>query len=135
VARSTPRRPGQDRVAGRPRWGPWVFSREPSHQQRLTTSGLGHWFSALCHDADQPQVTLHRLRHSVATALVSRGDILAAQHRLGHADPHTTLRIYSHAQPLADLDAADLLDQLYDTSNLDQAKHDASEAVAFTKGG
>jgi integrase len=45
---------------------------------------------------------------------VSRGDILGAQQRLGHADAHTTLRIYSHAQPLADVQAAALLDLLYD---------------------
>lgn len=64
------------------------------------------------HDAD---VTLHRLRHSVATALVSRGEILQAQNRLGHADAHTTLRVYSHALPLHDLEVADLLDQLYRT--------------------
>jgi integrase len=80
---------------------------------RLQADTLAHWFAALCTDADMPDVTLHRLRHSVATVLVGHGDILGAQQRLGHADAYTTLRIYSHAQPLTDQNAADLLDALY----------------------
>ncbi|HEY8822044.1 MAG TPA: tyrosine-type recombinase/integrase [Dermatophilaceae bacterium] len=96
-------------------FGPWLFSTDLRHGTRLTTCGLGHWFAQLCAAAGMPEVTLHRLRHSVATALVSRGQILQAQYRLGHADAHTTLRIYAHAQPLHDLDAADTLDELYRT--------------------
>jgi len=46
----------------------------------------GHWFAALAAEASHPDVTLHRLRHSVATNLVSRGDFLRAQYGLGHAD-------------------------------------------------
>jgi integrase len=88
-----------------------MFSADPSHGSRLTTCGLGHWFAQLrCRG--KPEVTLHRLRHSVATVLVGRGQILQAQYRLGHADAYTTLRIYSHAQPLHDVDT---LDELYRT--------------------
>ncbi|MGD9991034.1 tyrosine-type recombinase/integrase [Pseudonocardia sp.] len=56
---------------------------------------------------------LHRLRHTVATVLVGRGDILQAQHRVGHRDAATTLRIYSHALPLTDAQAAQTLDNLF----------------------
>jgi integrase len=38
---------------------------------------------------------------------------LQAQHRLGHRDASTTLRIYAHAMPLTDADAAEALDTLY----------------------
>jgi integrase len=55
---------------------------------------------------------LHRLRHGVATYLVDHGRLLKAQARLGHADPATTLRHYSHATPLDDTDVADELDRL-----------------------
>ncbi len=48
-------------------FGPWLFSASPDHSTRLTTGCLGHWFSRLCHHAGHPDVTLHRLRHSVAT--------------------------------------------------------------------
>lgn len=101
--------------SGSDRFGPWLFSADPNHASRLTTGGLGHWFAQLCEAAGMPEVTLHRLRHTVATVLVGRGQILQAQYRLGHADAYTTLRIYSHAQPLHDLDAADTLDELYRT--------------------
>lgn len=49
----------------------------------------------------------------MATALVSRGDILQAQYRLGHRDAATTLRTYSHVLPLTDADAAATLDHLF----------------------
>jgi integrase len=64
---------------GREPFGPWLFSPEPTHHVRLRADTLGHWFAALCADAGMPDVTLHRLRHSVATVLVGHGDILGAQ--------------------------------------------------------
>ena len=99
-------------------FGPWLFSARLDHSTRLTTSCLAHWFRELCAQAGHPDVTLHRLRHSVATALVSRGDILQAQYRLGHRDAATTLRTYSHVLPLTDADAADTLDHLYQQAPL-----------------
>lgn len=93
--------------------GPWLFSADPRHVRRLSSSALGRWFAELAAQAGYPDVTLHRLRHTVATVLVSEGDILAAQSRLGHRDASTTLRIYSHALPLRDADTAARLDELY----------------------
>jgi integrase len=46
----------------------------------------------------------------VATFLVARGQILQAQHRLGHADAATTLREYAHALPDTDTAVADAID-------------------------
>ena len=91
-------------------FGEWVFSRDIDHQRRLTAGALGHWFAELCAEADLVGVSLHRLRHSVATFLVGRGEILRAQHRLGHRDPSTTLRNYAHALPLEDGEVADDID-------------------------
>jgi integrase len=91
-------------------FGEWVFSRDIDHQRRLTADGMGHWFAELCVESDLVGVSLHRLRHSVATFLVGRGEILRAQHRLGHRDPSTTLRNYAHALPLEDGDVADDID-------------------------
>lgn len=94
-------------------FGPWLFAARPDHSERLKTMTAGHWFDALASEAGHPDVTLHRLRHSAATHLVSRGDLLHAQYRLGHTDLTTTLRIYSHATPLTDSDAAEALERLY----------------------
>lgn len=93
-------------------FGPWLFSGRIDHTSRLTTSCAGHWFADLATRSGHPDVTLHRLRHTVATVLVERGEILQAQHRLGHRDASTTLRIYSHAMPLTDSAAAETLDDL-----------------------
>ncbi len=71
---------------------------------------MGHWFAELCAEADLVGVSLHRLRHSVATFLVGRGELLRAQHRLGYRDPSTTLRNYAHALPLEDGEVADDID-------------------------
>ncbi len=52
-------------------------------------------------------VSLHSLRHSHASALLSKGVPLAVvSERLGHADQNITLSIYSHAIP-ADTKAAE----------------------------
>ena len=106
----------RERTGGAAAFGPWLFSRDADHGTRLRASTLGHWFATLAADSGHRDVTLHRLRHTVATTLVERGDLLQAQHRLGHRDASTTLRIYSHATPLTDADAADALDQLYRTA-------------------
>jgi len=95
------------------RFGPWLFSRRADHTTRLSTSCLAHRLAELCTETGHPDVTLHRLRHTVATTLVSQGDILQAQYRLRHRDAATTLRIYSHVLPLTDQDAAATLEELY----------------------
>lgn len=91
-------------------FGEWVFSPDIDHRRRLTASAMGHWFAELCADADLVGVSLHRLRHSVATFLVGRGELLRAQQRLGHRDASTTLRNYAHALPLEDGEVADDID-------------------------
>jgi integrase len=88
------------------------LSPDIDHQRRLTSSGMGHWFAGLFVAADLPGVTLHRLRQSVATFLVGRGELLPAQHRLGHRDASTTLRNYAHALPLEDGTVADDIDSM-----------------------
>jgi integrase len=80
-------------------FGDWVISPDNDHQRRLTASGMGHWFAELCAEADLVGVSLHRLRHSVATFLVGRGELLRAQQRLGHRDPSTCATMPTPATP------------------------------------
>jgi integrase len=96
-------------------FGEWLFSRDPDHGRRLTASGMGHWFAQLRDEAELPEASLHRLRHTVATFLVGRGELLRAQHRLGHRDASTTLRNYAHAMPLEDESVADDIDEMLGT--------------------
>lgn len=90
--------------------GPWLFSPDLTHDRRVGAEVLGHRFARLRDEAGVPDATLHRLRHTVATFLVARGQVLAAQARLGHADAATTLREYAHALPLTDGHVADAID-------------------------
>ena len=100
------------------RFGPWLFPARTRPHDSADTSSLGHWFAVLCSEAGHPDVTPHRLSHTVATTSEPRGDIVKAQYRLpntgsGTATPPTTLCIYGHVMPLTDDDAAATLDQLY----------------------
>jgi integrase len=92
-------------------FGPWLFSRDLDQHRRLTAGALAHWFTDLCAEADITGVSLHRLRHTVATFVVRQGDVLGAQHRLGHREASTTLRNYVHALPLEDEEAADQIER------------------------
>lgn len=64
--------------------GPWLFSSDGLHRHRWSASVLAHRFVGVRDRAGVDGASLHRLRHSVATFLVSRGEILQAQARLGH---------------------------------------------------
>ena len=67
---------------------------------------LGARVSELMRKVGLQGVSLHSLRHSHATSLLSKGvPIAVVSERLGHADQNITLSIYSHALP-ADTKAA-----------------------------
>lgn len=54
-----------------------------------------------------PVVGFHALRHSSASALIAAGlDVGAVARRLGHANPSTTLRVYTHQFSSSDSEAA-----------------------------
>ena len=90
----------------------WLFAPTPAREAFVTADALSHKFRRLGATAGVDRPALHRLRHGVATHLVDQGKLLKAQARLGHRDPATTLRHYSHAVPLEDEDIADELDAL-----------------------
>ena len=90
----------------------WLFAPNPTRTTFMTADALSHKFRRLGISAGVSNPALHRLRHGVATYLVGQGKVLKAQARLGHSDPSTTLRHYSHATALDDEDVADGLDSL-----------------------
>ena len=61
-----------------------------------------------------PHIKLHGMRHTNATALIQAGvnEKKVVSQRLGHSDVSTTLRIYTHALPSMDEDAAAKIDDL-----------------------
>ena len=90
----------------------WLFPPTPQRATFMTSGALSHRFTRLGAAAGVARPALHRLRHGLATHLVDEGKVLKAQARLGHADPSTTLRHYSHAVALDDQDVADNIDRL-----------------------
>ncbi len=69
-------------------------------------NNIGLRVKKLMREAGLKGFTLHSLRHSHASVLLSEGVPLpVVSQRLGHADPNITLSVYSHAMP-ADVRAA-----------------------------
>ena len=95
-----------------PRRGDWLFATDPTRGDYLNVSALSHRVRRLGKAAAVQGAALHRLRHGVATHLVDEGKLLKAQARLGHRDPSTTLRHYSHAVALDDEQVADDIERL-----------------------
>jgi integrase len=73
--------------------------RHPERFSRLFAETLGRARRDLGEDA-VPVISLHGLRHTHATLMLSRGeDIKMVSARLGHAKPDITLRVYAHVLP------------------------------------
>lgn len=65
-------------------------------------------------------IRLHALRHWHASNLISQGfDPVTVSKRLGHANPTTTLAIYSHALAQRDQAAADAIGDLLSSNQVD----------------
>lgn len=59
-------------------------------------------------------VNFHGLRHTSASLLIGEGmDVATVSKRLGHAEPSTTLKIYTHALQRTDKEAANKLENLF----------------------
>jgi len=77
----------------------WLFSPSPRRSAYLTAGALSRRLTRLGPASGVEHAALHHLRRRVATYLVDQGLLLKAHARLGHRDPATTLRHYSHAIP------------------------------------
>jgi integrase len=89
-------------------YGPYVFNigKEPANPDRI-----GWWWRRAREAAGiDKHWRLHDLRHFSATMAIAGGhDVRSVAHRLGHADPAMTLRVYAHAVEAADQGIAELL--------------------------
>lgn len=63
-----------------------------------------------------PPITLHDLRHTSATLLISQSmDVKTVSARLGHAQTSTTMNIYAHALKSLDEKASEVLSNTFYT--------------------
>ncbi|MEV0764464.1 tyrosine-type recombinase/integrase [Nocardia sp. NPDC050435] len=62
--------------------------------------------------------TWHDLRHFYASALIEAGaSVKTVQHRMGHANAATTLRIYTHLWPDQDARTRSAIDAIFAADN------------------
>jgi integrase len=91
----------------------YVFSREPDGMLPWTPDSVGKRFIAVRDGLGLYRIRLHDLRHFAATRLVAAGvPVRTISGRLGHANPSTTLMVYSHFVEVSDQSAAKTLDAL-----------------------
>ena len=90
----------------------YILSAEPDCTQPLKPDSLGQAFRRVAERVGV-NIRFHDLRHFSATQLIGAGtDVRTVAGRLGHADPSTTLRVYSHAIADRDKAAAQVLGEL-----------------------
>lgn len=84
----------------------FIFSRSPSGSEPYRPDFVSKFIHRIA-AASGINTHLHALRHFSATELIAGGyDVRTVAGRLGHADPGVTLRVYSHALPQRDREAA-----------------------------
>ena len=94
-------------LPGGPAWGFDPTGAEPVKPNTITSA-----FARLAQRSGV-KVRFHDLRHFSATQLIGAGvDVSTVAHRLGHADPSTTLRVYAYALAERDREAAAILGKL-----------------------
>jgi integrase len=75
---------------------------------------LRNSFQPILARAGLPKLRFHDLRHTHATALLSKGHpIKAVSQRLGHSDVGITLQVYAHVLPTDDAKLAGALQTMY----------------------
>lgn len=88
----------------------FIFSDRPDGARPWAPSWVSRYFADIRRGAGLERVRLHDLRHFAATQMMVLGvPVRTISGRLGHANPSTTLSVYSHFIAASDRDAADAL--------------------------
>lgn len=84
------------------------FNGSPVH-----ASTIRKWIKKACEFCEVPYITVHGLRHTYASILISNGvDPRTAAAQLGHSTPSLTMNTYANPQTEAKRRAANLLDNI-----------------------
>jgi len=76
---------------------------------------ISKWFSKFIKRSGLPKVTVHSLRHTYASLMISDGvPLVVVSHQLGHAQTSTTANIYAHVIASAEARAAQTFDMFDD---------------------
>ena len=76
------------------------------------------WFHKFVLDNDLPYISIHGLRHTNASIMISRGvPITTAAKRLGHSTPATTAKIYAHEIDSVDAKTAEMFNDYFENKD------------------
>ena len=96
----------------------FVFTWEPDGSIPWTPDSVTRRFASLRESLGLYNVRLHDLRHFAATRMMAAGvPVRTVSGRLGHANPSTTLGVYSHFVQASDRDAANILGGIVGDAN------------------
>ena len=83
----------------------------------LRPDSFTSWFKKFIRRNHLPDIHVHSLRHTSSTLLIANGvNIATVSSGLGHANKTTTLNIYTHAIKSADKQAAEQLQDIFNSS-------------------
>ena len=96
----------------------FIFSREPDGLIPWIPGNVTRRFQSLRRALGYDSMRLHDLRHFTATRLMAAGvPVRTVSGRLGHANPSTTLSVYSHFVAASDQVAASVMGDLLSPSS------------------
>lgn len=81
----------------------------------IQPSRLTKWFRDFIDRSGLPHVTVHSLRHTYASLLISDGvPLTVVSHQLGHSQTSTTANIYAHVIAAAEAKAQETIDNRFE---------------------
>ena len=80
---------------------------------------MSSWFPKFLRKHNLPHLPYHGLRHTSASLLTANGaSVVDVSKRLGHSTPTTTMNIYAHSFPKADLELAKMMANILNKADL-----------------
>jgi integrase len=110
----------------------YVFSHEPDGKIAWNPGAVTKRFTILRRNLGFEKIRLHDLRHFAATRLMAAGvPVRTVSGRLGHANPSTTLSVYSHFVEASDQEAANVMGRLVTKGGTARPKTTGNDAKRF----
>ena len=79
----------------------------------LSVAKPGKWLKTIEHEYRLPKVTVHGLRHTFTTLLISHtGNVNAVSSSLGHSNAEITMKVYNDLHPMLNSKGANYMDSL-----------------------
>lgn len=112
----------------------FIFSREPDGLIPWIPGNVTKRFQSLRRALGYDSMRLHDLRHFTATRLMAAGvPVRTVSGRLGHANPSTTLSVYSHFVAASDQVAASVMGDLLSPSSKDTKQKAGTNSVSRSR--